>query len=221
MSTSSKFWRRLFTEGGIIFDGPPRGNPFADPDTVPLFTRFYNDHALAVAGPALSFVEAVSAQSARVVELSAWYLVSHAGTPEELELDLAMPGEPREPADHLSADLALQYLDSIYQRARVLYPADRMTTLLADILRHWPLSGVLADLPDGPAGDLDFGGHPGLLLLYAERLAANFKPAWIPRGLGAPYLELVWTELGKDPALLASAQSASTNTEAPLEERDS
>ncbi len=202
MSTSGEFWQRLFTDGCIVFQDSPLGNPAAERDVLSLLKRIYQEYALEFAGPPLPVVGEVASQAARIVELSAWYLVSQAGTPEELERNLVLPAKPVGPADHLSADLTLQYLPSIYQRASVLYPADRLPALLGEILRRWPLSGVLADLPDAPLGDLDFGGHPGLLLLYAERLAENFKPAWIPHGLGAPYLDLVWAELGRDPALL-------------------
>jgi hypothetical protein len=208
MSTSSEFWQHLFTNGCMVFEGSPHGNSAPDGDTLSLFKRYYDEYALQVAGPALPFVAKVAAQGARIVELSAWYLASQAGTPEELERNLVLDAKPVGPADHLSADLTLQYLPSIYQRARVLYPADRLPAILGEILRRWPLSGVRADLPDAPLGNLDFGGHPGLLLLYAERLAAHFKPAWIPRGPGAAYLDLVWTELGRDPALLVCRDRA-------------
>lgn len=219
MSISRVFWQRLFADGSISFDAPPQGNLLTEKETVSLLAPFFQVHSLEVGGPPLCFVESVAAKAARVVELAAWYFVSQAGTAEDLERDLAtiwgeaeLRTRPQEPAEHLSADLALQYLPTIYHRARALFPADRLPALLGDILRRWPLSGVLADLPDAPLGDLDFGGHPGLLLLYAERLAENFKPAWIPRGLGAPHMELVWAELGKDPALLVPARSASEET---------
>jgi MoxR-vWA-beta-propeller ternary system domain bpX4 len=212
MSSSSEFWQQLFANGRIVFEGPPHGHPPADGDTLSLLERYYHEHALAIAGPSLPFVAEVAAIAARIVELSAWYLVSQTGTPEDLQRDIDIRAKPVGPADHLSADLTLQFLPDIYQRARVLYPADRLPALLGDILRRWPLSGVLADLPDEPLGDLDFGGHHGLLLLYAERLTENFKPAWIPRGLGAPYIELVWAELGQDPALLIHPNPASRST---------
>jgi hypothetical protein len=208
MSTSSNFWQRVFQDGSFLFDVAPRENPAKDRDTMLLLARFYQQHTLAIAGPSLKFVEDVAAHAARVVEWSAWYLVSQSGTLEDLDRDLAFPDEPRGPAEYLSADLTLQYLPSIYQRARALFPADRLTALLGDLLLRWPLSGVLADLPDAAPGNLEFGGHPGLLLCYAERLAENFKPAWMPRGLGVAYVEMVWTEMGRDPALLAPARRA-------------
>lgn len=202
MSRSFEFWQRLFAEGRVQFDGPPGDESFDHADMAALFGQRFLDHGLGVGGPPLRFVGEVAAKAARVVEWSAWYLVSHSGTSESLRRDLAFPDDPRCPDDHLSADLVLQYLPLIYQRARILAPADSLPELLADLLRRWPLSGVLADVSDAPTCDLEFGGHPGLRLLYAERLATHFKPAWIPHGPGAEFLDLVWTEMGKDLALL-------------------
>lgn len=213
MPRPSDFWRRLFLEGHLEFDGPPAREPSIDGDTRLLFRRYFRDHALAVAGSALPFSEDIAIRAAWLVERSAWYLVGQVGTPDELERDLAFSPMPREPAEHLSADLFLQYLPVVYHRARFHDRNERLAAILATILRRWPLSGVLAALPEGPIVDLDLGGHAGLLLLYAERLAENFKEAWIPRGVGAPYLELVWRELGKDPALL-------TITSGNVEERE-
>ena len=53
---------------------------------------------------------------------------------------------------------------------------------LAEVLRQWPLTGVRSDIHAAPLTPLDFGGHPGLQLLYAERLLRNVKPEWVPRG---------------------------------------
>jgi hypothetical protein len=72
-----------------------------------------------------------------------------------------------------------------------------LTTRLAHLLREWPLSGVLADLDEGPLTPSEFAGHPGLLLLYAERLAGSENPAWLPDKAARAYVELVWQELGK------------------------
>ena len=45
---------------------------------------------------------------------------------------------------------------------------------------QFPLTGVLSDVVQAPSGDLLFSGHAGLELLYAERLAANFRKDWLP-----------------------------------------
>jgi hypothetical protein len=65
--------------------------------------------------------------------------------------------------------------------------------ILGDLLRRWPLSGALSDVDGAPIGPTDFDGHPGLLLLYAERLDGHDRPAWRP-GPSSPaydYWELV------------------------------
>jgi hypothetical protein len=89
---------------------------------------------------------------------------------------------------------------------RALAPDDPLAGLLANLLRQWPLSGVLSDVSEAPLTLPEFGGHPGLLLLYAERLARSEKPAWMPGGKGREYVELVFHGLGKDrSALLVAA----------------
>jgi hypothetical protein len=57
---------------------------------------------------------------------------------------------------------------------------------------------VLADLREPPTADPDFGGHPGLQLLYAERLAAREKASWLPKsGPARERVELVYHRLGR------------------------
>jgi len=119
-----------------------------------------------------------------------------------------MPGAPDAPAAHLSADLVLRFLPQVHRRARALDPADPLVMILERVLRQWPLSGVLADVLEGPVTPPDFGGHAGLLFLYAERLARHEKPAWLPTGPGREYAEVVWAELGKDATLLRQAGGA-------------
>jgi hypothetical protein len=104
--------------------------------------------------------------------------------------------------------VTLRFLPQVHRRARAVAPDDRLAALLAGVLRQWPLSGVLSDVEEGPAAPPDFGGHPGLLLLYAERLARNEKPAWLPAGPGLEYLELVLADLGRERSpLLAAART--------------
>jgi hypothetical protein len=117
-----------------------------------------------------------------------------------------MPLTPTTPAQHLSADLIFRFLPALQRRAQALLTTDVLPEALAKVLRLWPLSGVLSDLADGPLSPTDFGGHPGLALLYAERLARHERPAWFPTGSSLAYVELVWQELGKDIARLPHLQ---------------
>jgi hypothetical protein len=51
---------------------------------------------------------------------------------------------------------------------------------------------------EAPTGDLTFGGHRGLEFLYAERLAGNYRPAWLPpAGRTRDAVELVFQQQGK------------------------
>ncbi|HEX8200740.1 MAG TPA: hypothetical protein VF590_09650, partial [Isosphaeraceae bacterium] len=122
-----------------------------------------------------------------------WALFNRDARADQLRRLLAMPHDPTSPEHHLSADLVLRHLPQLYRRARAFDPADALPGLLAEVLRRWPLSGVLAAPDEGPGTPPDLGGHPGLLLLYAERLAALAQeaPAWGPTGAAAGYLERV------------------------------
>jgi len=151
----------------------------------------YQSYRLEVAGPLLDFDVEIAVAAGILVQYACWFLVSHAEPDAELENHLVMPRLPRSAASHLSADLLFRYLPQIHRRARALDPADRLTTLLARTLRQWPLSGVMSDVEDGPLTGLDFDGHRGLLLLYAERLASHTRPAWMPESVGLEYVEWV------------------------------
>ena len=76
-------------------------------------------------------------------------------------------------------------------------PADDLAKAMKQLLREWPLSGVLADIGEPPATPLDFGGHLGIHFLYAERLATRERPGWFPERQGRDCVEIVWQSLGK------------------------
>ena len=113
-----------------------------------------------------------------------------------------MPMAPRTPEQHLSGDLVLRLLPALHRRAKALLHGDVLPTQLEDVLRQWPLSGVLADIVEPPTTPIDFGTHPGLNFLYAERLAQHERVGWFPSGPGMQYVELVWQQLGRDVSLL-------------------
>src|SRR5262249_40436614 len=124
-----------------------------------------------------------------------WFLVHHGEPPEVLEKALTMPTAPTTAAQHLSADLVLRFLAQVHRRAKAVDAADVLHGLLARLLRQWPLSGVLGDVEEGPSARVELDGHPGLLLLYAERLADHYKPAWVPAdGPAREYVEMIRAE---------------------------
>jgi hypothetical protein len=197
--------QRLFDDGTVVLRERPLLETGERADAVALLGHAYATYRLDVAGPPVDFDAGTALAAAELLGRACWFLVNHAELPAELEKGLVMPAPAAAPAQHLSADLVLRYLPQVHRRARAVAPDDRLAVLLAGVLRQWPLSGVLSDVEEGPLTPPDFGGHPGLLLLYAERLARNEKPAWVPAGRGLEYLEMVWAELGKVPPEPAEA----------------
>lgn len=193
--------QELLTHGRIVFTGPPEEGRAAAEETAAILDQAYQTHRLGVAGPVLPLDRGIALAAARFVARAAWLLVSRSDNDADVDRLLWLP-RPKTASQHLSGDLLLRYVPHIYKRAHRLNPADVLVRRLDDVLRRWPLSGVLAPLSEPPLTELTFQGHRGLLMLYAERLADNFKAAWLPRGEAAAYVELVWSELGRDTAAL-------------------
>jgi hypothetical protein len=193
MSNLVDFLGQLLSTGAVVFRQPPTPPDQERAAATDLLQRHFEVDRLEVAGPPLPFRPAVAFAAAVLVRDACWFLVCHNEPPEEVARRTALPA-PASAADHLSADLTLRFLPNITRRARLISPADALPGLLATVLRRWPLSGVLAeeaDVADGPLTPPTFDDHPGLLLLYAERLAAHEKPAWLPEGAGLDTYDLV------------------------------
>ncbi|MHB1560060.1 MAG: hypothetical protein ACYC61_21625 [Isosphaeraceae bacterium] len=187
MAAFGEFVTRLLEEGRIVLGtSPPRAEPPTDRDAAVLAAAFAT-HALAVAGPPIAFDPRMAIESAELVRQAAWALVDHRETPASLQRRLRMARDPSSASHHLSADLFLRYLPQVLKRARALDPTDPLVDILAEILRRWPLSGALSDVEEPPITSLALDGHPGLLLLYAERLAAGDRPGWRPDPSSPPY----------------------------------
>jgi hypothetical protein len=107
----------------------------------------------------------------------------------ESALPLFSPGP--DVADHATADVVLRFVAGVHRRARAIEPTGALTVRLEELLRRWPLSGVLAEIDAVPLVPVEFGGHHGLLLLYAERFAARPRPAWLVEGPAREYLDLI------------------------------
>jgi hypothetical protein len=199
MTSFHEFLTQLLNDGKVVFRSTraPRDPP--QPQDIALLEDAYRAYRLTVAGPAVPFDPAIGYSAAELIRQSSWALVNHDDRVSQLKGRLKMPIEPVTPAHHLSADLTLRYLPQILNRARVLDPGDALIDLLKGLLRRWPLSGVISDVAEAPLNSLEFAGHPGLLLLYAERLAANDRLAWRPvqPGPGLEYYELVMQERGQ------------------------
>lgn len=207
MTAFAAFLRQLLTTGEAVFKERPEALDSQRREALHLLGQAYAIYRLEIAGPLLDFNSRVALAAAEVVYHACWFLVNHDDPPELVARCLVMPA-PGSAADHLSADLMLRYLPTIHRRARAMAPSDPLPELLAGILRHWPLSGVLSEVTEAPLTSLELGGHPGLWQLYAERLARNEKAGWLPEGAAREHVELIFRELGKERSPLLQALQA-------------
>ena len=198
MAAAVVFFDHLFQSGEAVLYERAAVSREERAGVVRLLEAAYSEYRLDVAGPLLPFDAEAAFGAAMFLAYACWFLVSGDGSPDELQKTLHFPLNPATPEPHLSADLSLRYLATVHRRLRTRRPDDPLLAAVTDALRRWPLSGALEDVADGPAGDLKFHDHYGLQLLYAERLAASLRPAWIPTvGRTREALELVLQEQGK------------------------
>lgn len=202
MASLGDFLRMLFDEGRIVLKRRPISSEADRGPALALLQAAFDVHRLDVAGPLIAFDPASALRAAELVRQSSWFLVNRSETVEMMERFLIPPPTPKAAAEHLSADLTFRFLPQIQRRARSIAPGDHLSTFLADLLRAWPLSGVLSDIEEGPKDVGDLGGHPGLWMLYAERLALDEKPGWMLKGPARGYVELVFQGLGKERSAL-------------------
>lgn len=167
MASSEWLEKTLFT-GESTQDAAPVE---ADAETVAVLRRAFARHAADVAGPPVPFDEHTASAAAKCLAAACWRIASGEAGPK-----VVMQGEPKTPAAHLSADVCLRLLPAVLRRS----PHGPLADEVGAVLAAWPLSGSLAELDVVPA-NLDFG-HPGLELLFAERLPAAPYPSWVPDG---------------------------------------
>jgi hypothetical protein len=208
MSSLVEFVQRLYQEGEVVLKAQPQLDARQRAEAVPVLESIFADYRLAVAGPLIEFDAMTAVAASELLWQACWFLVSRQEPVAELNRCLSMARRPTTPAQHLSGDLLFRYLPQVHRRSRARAADDELAELLTVLLREWPLSGVLADIAEAPLTPLDFGGHPGLLLLYAERLAQKERPAWIAAGSVFEYISLVFHEYGKPTSALLQHQEA-------------
>ena len=148
-----------------------------------------------VAGPPIPFDLRLALRCVGLLAGACWHL---SALPPDAPLPPAGLGEPLTAGDHLTGDLLLRYLVSVRKRASLRGPADPLAEWCERILRAWPLSGVSMGCRAGPTTPLTFDAHPGLRMLYAERLAAHPEPAWVPPpGSLTEFVERAFAEVGR------------------------
>ena len=193
----TEFVRAVVVEGSARLREPPRLPADERASTLAVLEAAFRDHRREVAGPSIDFAPATALAACELTAWACWFLVHRDEAPADLERTLALPAAPRTASEHLSADVTFRLLPAVHRRAASLDPRDVLATRLEELFRQWPLSGVLSDVEEGPDVAPDFGGHPGLCLLYAERLAANPRRAWVVEGAVCEYIELVFDEKEK------------------------
>jgi hypothetical protein len=202
MSTTPKttalapFLEHLFAFGEARLTGWPE---VADVGRVhAVLRRAFREYRRSIAGGPIDFDADSALAAALFTARACWFAVSREEPAETVKAELEPLAAPSAPSSHLAVDLTLRYAVTVYRRVHAQSPDDPLATRLAKVLRRCPLTGVLSDVADAPLSEITFGGHPGLELLYAERLAANFRPAWLPGDGGLrDVAELVFRQQGK------------------------
>jgi hypothetical protein len=198
MSSTIVFLERLLQHGEAVMHEQPHFPAEERPDVLRLLESAHAEFRLDVAGALLPFDPEAGFAGARFLSQACWFLVSGDEKPGDVEKSLSFPLNPANPEAHLSGDLCLRFLSTVYRRVRIRPPEETLHKAVADVLRRWPLSGSGSDVAESPLGETHFHNHHGLQLLYAERLAANPRPAWIPtEGRTREAVELVLQQQGK------------------------
>lgn len=185
------FLMNLFDEGEVVFRSAPE-SPTADPiDAVNVLKKAFAVYRLDVAGPLIEFDRESALPAAEFVRWVCWFLLHRDSPSDEVQQRVVVPKRPDSASAHLSVDLVFRYLPQLHRRARILSPEDPLTQRATEALRVFPLSGVLADIDGPPLSPLEFAGHEGLQLLYAERFVHHARDAWRPEGRIAEFIDLV------------------------------
>lgn len=203
------FISHLLNTGEARLRGEPVCSSAERGAVLQLLKAAHEEDVLDLAGPTLPFAASAALAGGQFLAWACWFLMRQDKPPEIVEANLRMD-TPRSPSEHLSADVCLKFASAVHRRARATNPSDVLTRKLEETLRRWPLSGALSDIAAPPEAN-DFGGHPGLLLLYAERLAIRPRPAWLT-GPVMPVADLVFTRRGISFVQATLAQTAEANS---------
>lgn len=187
---SDHFARSLLFEGRLLVGAATAWNVVADDH------QALQEAAIAgarqLAGPPIQTSNEVLTRAVHVVYRFGRRYLHPELSPPDKDISLQMPS-PKSPADHLAGDIAFRFLAGLHRRIRGREGDDPLGVAARELLRQWPLSGVLADIAEPPMTPIDFG-HPGLAMLYAERLALHERAGWHPQN--RDHLEVVGQAMG-------------------------
>lgn len=152
---------------------PPESPSPSQAGVLTVLSEAFQAHRIHLADSPIGFDQAVAKVSASLLHRACWFLVDLSEQMmRRLFLDKVQPNA----SEHLSADVVFRFLPQIRHRTMATAPDDRLETIVSEVLRLWPLSGVPKGRPDDISAR---GGHPGLWLLFAERLFAHRRNFWM------------------------------------------
>ena len=174
MATLGDFLLTLFEEGRIVLKGRPEPSEADRPAALRVLEAAFDLHRLDIAGPPISFDARSALAAADLVRRAGWFLVNRS---ESVRGDGAVVADAT-PSNHGERAPLGRRLVPVPPTGLPAGPIGRAWGLAGEFPGRlapsaWPLSGVLSDLEEGPKDVGDLGGHPGLWMLYAERLAGR------------------------------------------------
>ena len=132
MSTHFNHWLvRLLEHGESVQLETPRVTKAERSAVRDELRQAYERHALIVAGSSLPFAEETALRAVEWLAEACWKLV---GDASEAKTDLLVIENPSA-ADHLSADLTLRHLPTVYRRALARSDRAALTAEIEEMLR--------------------------------------------------------------------------------------
>jgi len=189
MSSLYDFLNAWFGDGRVTYDGPPERSLMRSQHAENLLWRCWREYSLTLPGKAPDFSIDTAYAAAEMLRFSGWHILSPGADQDEIKASVKLPDASDSPTEQISADLLLRALPALHTRARQRQPRSALTLRLEEIIRAWPLSGVLTRLTPGPIVAPSFDDSDCLALLYAERYQKHAMPEWYPAGRALEYVE--------------------------------
>jgi hypothetical protein len=174
------FLDRLFREGTIAFVRAQETAVEPSRSVDEILGSAFETHRLSIAGPQIAFDRDSARRAADFLRHACLGFVLQEEIPTEAFARLGTDNPSGRPEAHLSVDLTYRYLPIVYRRSAAIGRYDVLRRQIELELRKWPFSGVLANLLEPPLGSLEFSGHQGLAIAYAERFIEHQNEAWRP-----------------------------------------
>lgn len=191
-TTFHEWLKQVIEHGEAVFSSAPSTWKYDEKAIRDFLHQYHALESLDLAGPPIPLDVDSGIWASRTLAAACWEVAT--GQVEPPQKATAEP-KPTSPATHFSVDLFFRFLPRVLQRARAAGMSDSLVERLELLLNQWPLSGVLFPGDRQPLTDLDFSGHPGLQILFAERSLKDPRPAWFPaQGKAREWAECVYSQ---------------------------